>query len=44
MDHELRLRVPDARVFYIDSRDAAGMAQTVMAAVQEAQSGNRRSL
>jgi beta-N-acetylhexosaminidase len=37
MDHELRLRIPDARVYYIDSRDAAGMAQTVLPAVQEAQ-------
>ena len=37
MDHELRARIPDARVYYIDPRDAAGMTQPVLAAVQESQ-------
>src|SRR5664280_219108 len=27
LDHELRARIPDARVYYIDPRDAAGMTQ-----------------
>ena len=37
LDHELRARIPDARVYYIDPRDAAGVTQPVMDAVQEAQ-------
>jgi beta-N-acetylhexosaminidase len=37
LDHEVRARIPDARVYYIDPRDAAGMAQPVMASVQESQ-------
>ncbi len=37
LDHELRTRIPDARVYYIDPRVAAGMTQPVLAAVQEAQ-------
>ncbi len=37
LDHELRARIPDARVYYIDPRDAAGMTQPVLAAVQESQ-------
>jgi beta-N-acetylhexosaminidase len=37
LDHELRTRIPDARVYYIDPRVAAGMTQPVLAAAQEAQ-------
>ena len=37
LDHELRTRIPDARVYYIDPRVAAGMTQPVLAAVQESQ-------
>ncbi len=37
LDHELRARIPDARVYYIDPRVAAGMTQPVLAAVQESQ-------
>jgi beta-N-acetylhexosaminidase len=37
LEHELRARIPDARVYYIDPRDAAGMTQAVLAAVQESQ-------
>jgi beta-N-acetylhexosaminidase len=37
LDHELRMRIPDARVYYIDPRVAAGMTQPVLAAVQESQ-------
>jgi beta-N-acetylhexosaminidase len=36
MDWQLRRRIPDARVLYIDPRDAAGMTQPVMDAVQQA--------
>jgi beta-N-acetylhexosaminidase len=37
LDHEFRARIPDARVYYIDPRVAAGMTQPVLAAVQESQ-------
>jgi beta-N-acetylhexosaminidase len=37
LDHELRTRIPDARVYYIDARVAAGITQPVLAAVQESQ-------
>ncbi|MGB7553461.1 MAG: glycoside hydrolase family 3 N-terminal domain-containing protein, partial [Candidatus Korobacteraceae bacterium] len=37
LDHDLRSRIPDARVYYIDPRDAAGMTQPVLSAVQESQ-------
>jgi beta-N-acetylhexosaminidase len=37
LDHEVRARIPDARVYYVDARDAAGIAQPVLSAVQEAQ-------
>ncbi len=37
LDHELRARIPDARVYYIDPRGAAGMTQPVLAAVTESQ-------
>ena len=37
LDHELRARIPDARVYYIDPRDAAGVTQPVLSAVQESQ-------
>ena len=37
LEHEVRVRIPDARVYYIDSRVAAGMTQPVLAAVQESQ-------
>jgi beta-N-acetylhexosaminidase len=36
-ERELRARVPDARVFYVDRRIAAGMAPLVLAAVEQAQ-------
>jgi beta-N-acetylhexosaminidase len=35
---ELRLRVPDARVIYVDPRIAAGMSDEVLKAVDQAQS------
>jgi beta-N-acetylhexosaminidase len=34
---ELRLRIPDARVIYVDPRIAAGMSEDVLKAVDEAQ-------
>ncbi len=37
LDHDLRARIPDARVYYIDPRDAAGMTQPVLSAMQESQ-------
>src|SRR5208337_494012 len=37
LDQEVRLRIPDAHVIYIDPRDAAGLAQPVMDAVEKAQ-------
>ena len=37
LDHELRARIPDAQVYYIDPRVAAGMTQPVLAAVKESQ-------
>ena len=37
MDQQVRQRVPDARVIYIDPRYAVGMTQPVMDAVQQAQ-------
>ena len=37
LDHELRARIPDARVYYVDPRVATGMAPPVLAAVQESQ-------
>ncbi len=37
LDQELRARIPDARVYYIDPRDAAGLTQTILAAVRESQ-------
>ncbi len=37
LDHELRMRIPDTQVYYIDPRVAAGMTQPVLAAVQESQ-------
>ncbi len=37
LDHEVRARIPDERVYYIDPRSAAGMTQPVLAAVQESQ-------
>jgi beta-N-acetylhexosaminidase len=37
VDHELRARIPDARVYYVDPRDAAGMAPSVLPAVQESE-------
>ena len=37
LDHEFRTRIPDARVYYIDPRVAAGMTQPVLAAVKESQ-------
>ncbi len=36
-ERELRARVPDARVFYVDRNVAAGLAPQIMAAVQQAQ-------
>ena len=37
LEHQLRARVPDANVFYVDSRIAAAMSDDVLAAVDEAQ-------
>src|SRR5271165_4409027 len=37
LDQQVRMRIPDAKVIYFDSRDAARMAQTVMDAVQPAE-------
>jgi len=37
LDHELRARIPDAQVYYVDPRVATGMAPPVLAAVQESQ-------
>ncbi|HEX9120722.1 MAG TPA: glycoside hydrolase family 3 N-terminal domain-containing protein [Terriglobales bacterium] len=36
-ERELRARVPDARVFYVDHRIAAGLTPPIVAAVEEAQ-------
>jgi beta-N-acetylhexosaminidase len=36
-ERELRARVPDARVFYVDRRIAAGLTPPIVAAVEEAQ-------
>ncbi len=36
-ERELRARVPDARVFYVDRRIAAGLTPQIVAAVEEAQ-------
>jgi beta-N-acetylhexosaminidase len=38
LDQQLRQRIPDANVIYIDPRDAAGMTEPVMSAVRQAQS------
>jgi beta-N-acetylhexosaminidase len=37
LDEQVRLRIPDAHVMYIDQRDAAGLRQPVSAAVQQAE-------
>ena len=37
LDQQVRMRIPDAHVMYIDPRDAAGLKQPVMDAVQEAE-------
>ena len=37
LDHEVRMRVPDAHVMYLDPRDAAGLEQPVKDAVQQAE-------
>jgi len=36
LDQQVRMRIPDAHVTYIDPRDAAGLKQPVMDAVQQA--------
>ena len=36
LDQEVRMRIPDAHVMYIDPRDAAGLKQSVMDALQQA--------
>jgi beta-N-acetylhexosaminidase len=36
-ERELRLRVPDARVFYLDRRIAGGMTPQILSAVEQAQ-------
>lgn len=36
LDQEVRMRIPDARVMYIDRRDAAGFKQPVKDALQQA--------
>jgi beta-N-acetylhexosaminidase len=37
LEHDVRTRVPDAHVMYIDPRDAAGLEQPVKDAVQQAE-------
>ena len=37
LDQQVRMRIPDAHVIYIDPRDAAGLNQPVMDAVQQAE-------
>jgi len=37
LDEQVRRRIPDARVMYVDVRTAVGMSQTVMSAVDKAQ-------
>jgi beta-N-acetylhexosaminidase len=37
LDQQVRMRIPDAHVMYIDPRDAAGLKQRVMDAVREAE-------
>jgi beta-N-acetylhexosaminidase len=37
LDQQVRMRIPDAHVMYIDPRDAAGLKQPVMDAVQRAE-------
>lgn len=37
LDHEVRMRVPDAHVMYLHPRDAAGLEQPVKDAVQQAE-------
>ncbi len=37
LDHQVRLRIPDANVIYIDPRTAAGQTQPVTEAVQQAE-------
>lgn len=37
LDQQVRLRIPDASVIYVDPRNAAGMTQPVMDAVSQAQ-------
>ena len=36
LDQEVRMRIPDAHVMYIDPRDAAGLKQPVMDALEQA--------
>ena len=44
LDQQVRMRIPDAHVMYIDPRDAAGLKQPVMDAVQQARGGDRCGL
>jgi beta-N-acetylhexosaminidase len=37
LEHQVKMRIPEAKAIYIDSRDAAGLTQPVMAAVERAQ-------
>jgi len=37
LEHEVRLRIPDARIMYIDPHSAPGMSAQVMDAVQQAE-------
>ncbi|HEX8812936.1 MAG TPA: glycoside hydrolase family 3 N-terminal domain-containing protein, partial [Terracidiphilus sp.] len=37
LDQQFRRRIPDAHVMYIDARDAVGLTQSVMEAVQQAE-------
>lgn len=37
LDHEVRVRIPDAHVMYVDPRDAAGLEQPVKDAVQQSE-------
>ena len=37
LEHQVKVRIPEAKAIYIDSRDAAGLTQPVMDAVEQAQ-------
>ncbi len=37
LEHQVKLRIPETKAIYVDSRDAAGVTQLVMDAVKQAQ-------